>query len=353
MLVRGGAAMQLNELVECLDDPVLFSTMVLHHRVWEPTQAELMRAVRDHNRVLCLSGHSLGKSWAAADLLLWMLARGGCVLTSSASQRQVVSIVWRAVKSTLSQAQPPELNLGMCNQAALQLSPDCWAMGFSSGSEDKGARFQGYKFPGEGLIILDEAMALDAEVFEAIESTRAGGSVHVLILANPTIAAGPVYELARSGSYHTIQISCFDSPNFRYRDFTLEKLRSLPPGLPDHSPEFEFDPAWPMLAKPAWAYQLLHQYGGEDSPVFGPRVCGTWPVQSADSLISLNWVNEAVKRWQETPKGDSGEPVSIGADIARYGTNESVAVVVPVRCTEIEALAAWADRVTRWGFLRV
>jgi hypothetical protein len=222
-------------------------------------------------------------------------------------------------------------------------------MGFSSGSEDQGVKFQGFKFPGEGLVILDEAVGLAPEVFEVIESARAGGDVHVLILANPTIASGPVYELARSGSYHLIQISRFDSPNFKYRDFTLEKLRSLPRGLPDDSPEFEFDPEWPMLAKPAWAYQLFHDYGGEDSPIFAPRVCGTWPSQSADSLISLNWVHEAQSRWRpEGPEGPNvrsayapgrDEPVDFGVDVARYGPNSTVCVVR--RGSRVLQIEAW------------
>ena len=95
--------------------------------------------------------------------------------------------------------------------------------------------------------------------------------------------------------------------------------------------------------------KTFHDYGGEEGPVFGPRVLGIWPSQSADSLISLNWVNDAISRWR--PGSVAGpdmklaseswhnEPVEFGVDVARYGSNTTVVVVR--RGSRVLQIEAW------------
>ena len=48
------------------DDPVAFARDVLHVQPW-PTQAELLQAASDHDRMLCRSGHKCGKSIACVE----------------------------------------------------------------------------------------------------------------------------------------------------------------------------------------------------------------------------------------------------------------------------------------------
>src|SRR5258705_6995815 len=75
-------------------------------------------------------------------------------------------------------------------ETSLRLGPDRYAIGLST---NEGVRLQG--FHGKNvLIVLDEAPGILPEIYEAIESIRAGGDVRVLALGNPVISSGPFYD---------------------------------------------------------------------------------------------------------------------------------------------------------------
>jgi hypothetical protein len=60
---------------------------------------------------------------------------------------------------------------------------------------------------------------------------------------------------------------------------------------------------------------------GEDSPLYQARVLGEFPTVSDDTLIPIGWIERATNKKIEI----GSSKIVLGCDIARYGTNETVA----------------------------
>jgi hypothetical protein len=135
-----------------------------------------------------------------------------------------------------------------------------------------------------------------------------------------------------------MSISAFDTPSFKR--FTLEKLKSLPANLAEDDEAFAFDPAWGFLVRPAWVAGVYHDYGGEQSAMFQARCLGNFPGAGGDdSLIGLTDVEAAIERWKHESRADTHEPISLAADIARYGSNFSV--VIARQGSRVLEMQAW------------
>src|ERR1035437_3427968 len=185
------------------------------------------------------------------------------------------------------------------------------------------------------LVIIDEATGVEGPIWEAIEGARAGGDVRQLVLCNPVVPSGPVYEIftRQRAQWHTITIDAFDTPNLkcacqqRHGDFTLDMLRSLPPGLSENGhPAFAHKP-WPELVSRYWVYEMYWKYG-EESAFFESRVRGQFPTQAEDALYSLAKL-EAARAKPGEQLDDGVSPVIVGIDVAGPGKDETV---VSIRC---------------------
>jgi hypothetical protein len=251
--------MELAELTAAMADPVVWSERVLHHRLWS-AQKKIFRAIatEGHSRVMVRSGNGLGKSFCAADLVLWWLARypDGIALVTAPTQRQATAQIFLELRKTLAQSgdDAVEFDYGPPNQSSISLAPGNYCSAFSTSDTDQGVRLSG--FHGRLLLVVDEGSGVPQNIWSAIAGVRSAGNVSILVLFNPLSTSGGVYEAARSGQYHEIVLNCFDSPNFR--NFPIEKLRSLPAGLNENDPVFRCDGEWgETLAKPSWAYSVL------------------------------------------------------------------------------------------------
>jgi hypothetical protein len=100
--------------------------------------------------------------------------------------------------------------------------------------------------------------------------------------------------------WNSFHISCYDSPAI-------------------------VDPEkYPALTTMKWIEERKEEWG-ETSPMYVARVLGEFPMEGEDTLIPLNWCNQAVARWQKN-KGAKrlSDHVYLGLDVARYGTNKTV-----------------------------
>ena len=165
------------------------------------------------------------------------------------------------------------------------------------------------------LVIIDEATGVEGPIWEAIEGARAGGDVRQLVLCNPVVPSGPVYEIftRQRAQWHTITIDAFDTPNLkcacqqRHGDFTLDMLRSLPPGLSENGHEAFAHKPWPELVSRYWVYEMYWKYG-EASAFFESRVRGQFPTQAEDALYSLAKLEAAhAKPGEQLDDGVCGE----------------------------------------------
>lgn len=298
-----------DQLAGLVADPLRFVRGILGHTIWE-TPAAILQAVAVDPLVAVRSCHASGKTFTAAEALLWWITRyeDGIVISTAPTWLQVETLLWGEVRKALpgSKIAYPEPN-----QTELKLSEGNYAIGLST---NEGVRFQG--FHGKHvLIILDEAPGVKGDIWEAIEGVRAGGNVHVLAIGNPVVAAGSFFDAFHKERqrWRTFTISALDTPNLR--GITIPQLLAM-------DDEQLNSNQYPYLVTRRWVRDMVIKCGGYpacmESDLFRARVLGQFPKQGSNSLISLEWV-EAALRNRLAPGG----LMEAGLDVARFGNDET------------------------------
>lgn len=294
-------------------DPKLFAEVFLDSQIWD-TQAKIFEAVRDEERVAVKACHASSKTFSAAVLALWFLARHtdeAVVVTTAPSWNQVERLLWGEIHSALLRSRFP---FPKPLKTQLNIGPKRFAYGISTvvTNQDEGVKFQGIHAK-HVLVIIDEAPGVDAKIWQAIESARAGGNTRVLAIGNPTIASGPFHDAFvnnRSG-WKTFTIDAFNTPNFK--GISLDDLLKFE----KESPEKLQENPCPYLITRKWVVDQYHTWG-VDHPFWESRVRGNFPKQSPDALLSLAWLEEASRR-ELAETGDC----EAGLDVAGPGEDET------------------------------
>lgn len=310
-------------------DPSFFTEKILGQKLWQK-QLEIKQALRDHRRVTVKSCHGAGKTRTAADIALeWLFLHvdDAIVITTAPTWRQVESILWKEIRGLHARAKVP-LG-GKLTNTKLEIHNRCFAMGLSTDQSD---RFQGYHSENM-LVIVDEAAGVPELIYEAIEGLMTTENARLLLIGNPTSSAGTFFNSHRSGIYHRIGISAWDSPNVKEGKIVI-----------------------PGLVTRDWAEERKQEWG-ETSPLYAARVLGDFPSEGDDTLFPLKLVDDAIKR-QYTFQSQSAfknAAACIGIDVARFGSDESVLTAVRMpkvilkkkfngkRVTEI---AGWAQQMS-------
>jgi len=281
-------------------EPERFFREVLGIDPWS-RQLDVIRAVRDHDRVVVRSGHKVSKSNTAVGLALWFVCcyPDARVPMTSSTFKQVRKILWRELRMVYDQAQVPiGGDLAKSPEYGLEFDDKREVFGFSTRNAEDAAGISGKNL----LYIVDEASGVPEDIFEAIEGNRAGGA-KILMLSNPTQQSGTFFNAFHSKRdfWHTIHISSEESPN-------VTGERDIP-----------------GLATQEWIEEKRREWG-KDSPLYQVRVQGDFPDQSEDAVIALSAVEAARNRaFEEEPT----TPLSLGVDVARYGGDDSA--IAPTR----------------------
>jgi len=292
----------MSSAVEALDgirgDPVAFVGAVLRRDLWS-RQREIVESVRDNRRTAVRSAHGVGKTVAAAASVLWYLAAfpGARVVSTAPTFSQVREQLWREV--AVMYAASDGFFGGELTDTKLELGVDWFAVGLST---DRPERFSGHH--GEHLLlIVDEASGVDERIFEAAEGFLTSESARVLLLGNPTTLAGTFHRAFHSerALWNTVTVSALDTPAFTGEEVSEALLRRLP------------SRAWVETAKKKW---------GEASPLYQVRVLGEFPSTADDTVCPLADVELAQARRVET-----GSPIVVACDPARFGSDETVIAV--------------------------
>ncbi len=294
--------------------PPFFNEWILGGSFWEK-QEEIILSVRDNRYTTVRACHDVGKTYIAARTALWFLYSHpqSIVVTTAPTMRQVENLLWRELRAAHEQSIRP-LG-GEPLKTRLDISPDWYAIGASSGDPDK---LQGFHAAsGHILVIVDEAAGVNEDAFEAIEGMMTSENARLLMIGNPTSDAGSFRESHHSWTYaNKIHISVFDSPNFRNNGiFTIDDLKEV------NLDKVEI--ANPYLVSPRWAYEKIDQWG-VDSPMFQARVLGNFPSQSVNTVIPLNYIDLASEQEFRDKLEAIGGPLRIGVDPARFGNDETV-----------------------------
>ena len=117
---------------------------------------------------------------------------GARVVLSSASARQVKTILWREVKALHRRAVARGYDLpapALDPETGVRWEDGREILGFTARDPEKMAGVSGAHL----LFLLDEASGISPEIFEAIEGNRAGGA-RIALASNPTQQSGEFFD---------------------------------------------------------------------------------------------------------------------------------------------------------------
>lgn len=295
-----------------LDGFLEFCARYLGFKPWS-RQVDIVEALLADRLTLVQGAVAVGKDAVSAALALWWVyCRGGLVLVTSATQRQVKTIFFGEVAKMWHRS--GELP-GELFTSALKLGPDSDAgiLGFTSSSVSALTGFHGSRILG----ILSEAQGIEPFGFEAMYSCATGPDDRILVVGNPLEPSGTFFDAAKSGRWSVVKIPAAEHPNI------VEGRTVIPGG--------------PSLAS---IKHLKDEYG-IDSGVYQARVLSEFPAQGEEGLIARPWLDAAAERFDEgllRYLARERAPV-LAVDPARYGPDATVVAIR--RGNAIEELVSW------------
>lgn len=309
-------------------DPVLFVREVLGADPWG-VHEQIMRALtKPRARVAVKSCHASGKTWSAAQVVLWWVYTGGAVITTAPTWTQVKLLLWSEIRKAHEGARVPLGGVIPPDAPMLKVGPDCYAIGLST---NKGVRFQGWH--GERmLMVLDEAPGVRTDIYEAIEGVRAGGDVRVLAQGNPMAGGGPFFDAFQKdrAGWTTFTIDAFGTPNLA--GVTEKDLLAWP----EDDPRLDAGPR-PYLISRRYVREKLIEWG-PTNPLYQAKVLGRFPDQDEHTLLWLAWLEAA--RTSENVPADTDKPTA-GIDVAGPGEDETVLAIRTG--PKLEPLQIWRE----------
>ncbi len=320
-----------------LSTPSGFAKGVFGHDHWQ-MQRDILDSVAANRRTAVKSCHSSGKTFLAADGVMWWITHypDGVALTTAPGYTQVEKLLWGEIRTSLQQS---KIKYPKPNLTELKLSEGNYALGISTNTA---TRFQGFKAKNL-LLVFDEAPGVEPEIWEATQGLRASGNVHTLIIGNPTIAGGEFNDAftTKRHMWTTFTISAFDTPNLQdcHISWKDEEGRDVKAGTGKlnllEMPEDELDKnVNEHLVTRRWVREMFGEWGPEHA-YFQSRVLGDFPTQNDDTLIPLAWLEKNKgKLPPETTKVDingrtfeAKKRVRAGIDVAGPGEAETVLTV--------------------------
>lgn len=273
--------------------------MLGHH--YEPSQAATLIALRDKRRVYVRARRKSGKTFSAADAVLWFFStRRSKTLTTAAGGRQVRELLW----SELRTAHARSRLLGEAATTSLRAGPDHFALGFST---DNPANVLGWHGTAECplLVVIDEAPGVDQALWDALQGSITSEHVYVLVQGNPILERDEPHffsRLAMAGSgYHRIRIGFEDESDQDADEVFLSA--------------FGCGTDWPAERAREW---------GKESPLYRAHVEGMFA--EAGSL-GLYVIPRSLLVQAEAAKATSQQGRHLGVDVSRLGTDETVAAL--------------------------
>jgi phage terminase large subunit len=300
------------------DDPVGFFRDVLGIELWS-RQAEIAMALVRHEQVAAKTGHKIGKSLLASGLAYWWACTrpGSLVIITAPSAEQVKDIIWKEMRllhkrlrDKIGGVMPldPMTGLHMTNGSIVK--------GLATNTPERVAGRSGQSV----FVVIDEASGYPDTLYEALETSAAGGDdelegageAKILAIGNPTQTSGWFFDIFRTAnpdwSRHTV--SSEETPNVIAANDNGGGHRVIP-----------------GLATLSFINKLRRKYGPDPDthPVYMVRVKGLYPERSSNSVVALSDVDKATSeaRRARTRKPPAPYEATLGVDVARFGDDDS------------------------------
>jgi hypothetical protein len=278
-------------------------------------QREVGQSIVNTKSTAVKAGHGVGKSWFVAVLTCWWIDTrypDVFVASTAPSQKQIGAIVWREIRriKALIDARYKAGEISHTLPGYITADNE-WKveggtiLGFGRKPPDNKTddSFQGIHAE-YVLAIGDEAVGLTEDMIDALGNITSNDNSRRVLIANPTNPGShfaTFFKEDKGWDLHTISV--FDSPNF------TDEKNSMPAK------------ALARLTGPSYVEEKKREYG-EGSPRYKARVEGEFAWDLGDTLIKPEDVAVAVDT--ERFVGET-TPLILGVDIARFGSDKSVA----------------------------
>lgn len=245
-------------------------------------------------RVATVSGHGIGKSALVAWIILWAMSTrphlAGVVTANTGAQ--LSDKTWRELSLWHKRA----INRHWFKWTATKFyqvdHPETWFVSAIPWSKERPEAFAGLHAE-HVLMIFDEASAIDDVIWETAEGAMTTPGAVWCVFGNPT---------RNTGKFH----ACFH--RMRHRWITRQ-----------------IDSRTARMANSAQLRQWVDDYG-EDSDFVRVRVRGVFPRAGSNQLIPSDVVEAAFGK-SLRPEVYAFAPKILGADVARFGDDQSVIAV--------------------------
>jgi phage terminase large subunit len=248
------------------------------------------------------SGKTATLAWLALNFLL--TRKEPSIGVASATRAQLDASLWRELQSWMLK-HPVFDALFECTTDEIRSRerPETWRIQARGWRQDADPTQIGNALRGVHAEyvawFLDEAGGMSDAVLPTCEAIFSGDpkEAHIVMAGNPTHLRGPLYTASRN------RVDWF------VKEITAD------PDSPERTPRVSVEHARQQIAQ--W---------GRESPWVIVNISGRFPPQSLDSLIGLDEVEEAMKRWYRPDQIGWDAPKILGVDVARYGDDASCVV---------------------------
>ena len=291
-------------LLEFRSDPIGFCEVLLGVRP-DAWQCLALRALASGSNVSIRSGHGVGKSALLSWCMLWALScwPHAKVPCTAPTEHQLWDVLWAEAGRWLKRSELAPYMLFTQTKIAIRGYEESWfAVARTARTAENLAGFHAPRL----LYVVDEASGIRDEIMVTVDGALTTEGSQCIMAGNPTRGEGYFFDShTRSrGRWECFAVSSMDSPR----------------------------------VSQSYAVEMAEKWG-LDSDVYRVRVLGEFPKELSESFLRLSEIELAVQRWHELP---AGEPVELGVDVARFGSDETVFVL---RCgdkvTLIERQSGW------------
>lgn len=268
------------------DNPVWFAEDMLGFYP-DPWQAKVLMDLAQHPKVSVRSGQGVGKTGVESIAITWYLCTRPFpkVIATAPTRQQLYDVLWAEIAKWLSKSKVDKLLRWTKTKIYMNGFEERWWA--TARTAVRPENMQGFH-EDYMLFVVDEASGVADPIMEAILGTLTGYENKLLLCGNPTKTSGTFYDSHNRDrdTYKSHKVSSMDSPRTSRENI-----------------------------------EMLKKKYGADSDVFRVRVLGEFPKGEADSLISLEVVEQATETVVDI---SSAFTLDVGVDVARFGDDKTI-----------------------------
>lgn len=259
-------------------------------------------------RCLCRTCHGAGKTFFAAATVIWFMvtrynSRG---LTTAPTWSGVENLLWPEIAKLYNRSLFRALNFGRMLATELRLNEDTWfCVGAAS---DRPENLEGHHSDRSALRVVDEAKAVEANVFDATNGLLNSPEILDLWISTPSIETGHFFERDMGTDEDVVRVVV-----------TVDDLIADEEISQDDRTGYA---AWKRDCALEW---------GENSAEFQSRVMARYIDNAEGALFPSSWIERAMNTTfvTENEKTSKSWPRTAGMDVAGSidGDQNAVAVV--------------------------